>query len=259
MIMGVKQTALVLLFVVFSHVTVAVNGQCVDNNAAIAGAGYGSCSAIVALCNDANYGTIIQTNCPVTCGVCTPTTTSTETVPTTTTKDGTTSATTTSSTTTTSTTTTTTMTSTTTTTTLATRTCTGGQFSDDSSMCDCGDANCFSCDIASGEDPVCSLCSNSKYLYEGSCNDDCDSFRDTFPRGSVTFGRTCIDGEQCLVSSGTCTCNENCVECLESSSGSLKYCEVCGNQQYLFDGECTGTCPNGFTESGTNDTGRECV
>eukprot|EP00056_Hartaetosiga_gracilis_P011823 m.182466 g.182466 ORF g.182466 m.182466 type:complete len:529 (-) comp13591_c0_seq3:232-1818(-) len=138
MIMGVKQTALVLLFVVFSHVTVAVNGQCVDNNAAIAGAGYGSCSAIVALCNDANYGTIIQTNCPVTCGVCTPTTTSTETVPTTTTKDGTTSATTTSSTTTTSTTMTTTSTTTTTTMT-STTTTTTSTTTQDGTLPPCGD------------------------------------------------------------------------------------------------------------------------
>ncbi|KAK8896790.1 hypothetical protein M9Y10_014708 [Tritrichomonas musculus] len=95
-------------------------------------------------------------------------------------------------------------------------------------------ANCKACETSKD---VCSTCNDNYFLNHGQCVTECpEGTRTECPEGTRTSGTNCED------------CPENCKACTTSKDS----CEVCFENNYLFNGKCVTECPEGTRTSGTN-------
>lgn len=143
--------------------------------------------------------------------------------------------------------------------------CLGGTTRSSGASCSCG-SDCFSCYVYSdGRRPVCRLCSNSYYLYQGVCLESCEALENTLPLGTTPFGRHCAFGEFCisgLAASGVCSCTSNCAQCLlRRDMNGLSVCSLCEGGRFLYEGLCYTNCDNfpNTVATGSGTVGRECV
>lgn len=163
------------------------------------------------------------------------------------------------------------------------RLCIGGMefFEGTTSSCTCTE-NCFGC-INTVFGTECQTCSSSKYLFNGTCHDDCSAFPNTVMTGDNEFGRIC-DAVMITTTMSTtqttttpaevacfgtvtgsgvaCSCPDSCVTCtviLQGSLPSSDVCELCGDSKFLLEGECLDSCPPGTDPVGEALFGRQCV
>eukprot|EP00041_Stephanoeca_diplocostata_P032877 m.1067301 g.1067301 ORF g.1067301 m.1067301 type:complete len:2652 (+) comp24222_c0_seq2:51-8006(+) len=116
--------------------------------------------------------------------------------------------------------------------------------------------NCHNCTFQPGGfGGWCNTCRNSKFLYNGTCSDDCSAAPSTLVAYDIgSYGRSCRspftcadqrDGEgnrcKCPVSIG----GANCRQCDWAIGGTE--CTACKNNRFLHMGVCVSRCPAPFT------------
>jgi hypothetical protein len=70
--------------------------------------------------------------------------------------------------------------------------CEDGQFEGSRETCSCA-SDCGRCLWPEdGGDTLCTRCVNGKFLYDGTCYEDCDSFPGTRPAGRGPEGQECV-------------------------------------------------------------------
>eukprot|EP00041_Stephanoeca_diplocostata_P024288 m.611001 g.611001 ORF g.611001 m.611001 type:complete len:718 (+) comp22496_c0_seq1:260-2413(+) len=107
--------------------------------------------------------------------------------------------------------------------------------------CRRGIGNCNECDASSMS---CVECRDSAFLYNGQCVPSCPS--GTIAIGSGTTGRVCREPSP--------LCSGSCHECATDGSACVK----CGDEQYLHNGACLASCPEGLFEQGQGTFSRVC-
>eukprot|EP00049_Salpingoeca_infusionum_P002694 m.58954 g.58954 ORF g.58954 m.58954 type:complete len:1085 (+) comp11738_c0_seq1:374-3628(+) len=65
-------------------------------------------------------------------------------------------------------------------------------------------------------------------------------------------------GRLTSISAEACTCGGNCHTC-DWDAGVAGTCNICKNEQYLYNGRCVSRCPVGYIEDGSGSFGRLCV
>ena len=158
-----------------------------------------------------------------------------------------------------------------------------GKETDAGGACICN-ADCHTCEYDSDNSIAghCSKCKNSKVeLADGTCADESECDGDVIGKGS--FGRVCTIRQPTTTTTTTttaapafvatttcngkstsegaaCTCNADCHACeYDGNAGVAGTCQKCKNSQYLFDGICLDSCPEGFDEVGAGTFSRSCV
>lgn len=113
--------------------------------------------------------------------------------------------------------------------------------------------NCQECSI---DGISCQKCRNAHYLHEGACLEQCPT--GTSPRGTGNYNRRCItettiapsiaSPSMCVPREGSChTCHIDGTACVQ-----------CRDSMYLHQGECMGSCPEGYRPRGSGRFNRIC-
>ena len=131
--------------------------------------------------------------------------------------------------------------------------------------CSCN-ADCHTCEWASGTAGQCIKCKNEAYLLDGECVATCPDGFDSL--GSGSFGKECVEltsaaDDQCqgitLRDAGTsCRCASDCHTCAWVN-GLPSTCSLCKNSAFLLDGTCVESCPAGYDEDPNGRFGSLCV
>ena len=111
--------------------------------------------------------------------------------------------------------------------------------------------NCHAC---SSDGQRCVQCRNQAYLMDGVCAATC--VEGWTMQGHGNFNRVCInsvsgtgDGPRLCVNK-----RDGCHRCTDSAT-----CEFCREEQYLYEGTCHQSCPDGYTQQGSGLYRRVCV
>jgi len=146
--------------------------------------------------------------------------------------------------------------------------------------CQCPDKNCNSCEVTA-EGSICKACRNSMYLFDGACHDSCDGIEGqtglissgvgTFKRRCLTDPFTCTKGKLrdeegelldvnygCKCATADNTFHTACFSCEFKAGGFGEECIMCKYKQYLHNGQCVESCPEGTTATGEEKKGRTC-